>query len=328
MLTGPDRGAYSHPSFLRNNRDLCLQMRIRKRTTSSTKKKKPPKASGGTSKKSSETNKAAVARGSHGVVDVQQGGGQQDLPYPPTQHGRGSLDLTSREIMEGLLPIFQQPNSNPLQLHNFFQYSDLQRQQLQMQQSHDQPYEQRSSSEQQHHDDSSLSPLMSRQIHVLQHDLDGWYPSATAAAVAAAPSAPNLTTINVSSTRNFLTSNWDAAAYPRSLMSATPTTEEQRVNRSPMGGMSDLIRSRGHTQYGNSMSDAKSPESKSDNLGHDVKAPGTEQSAVGEGGQQEQEAKQEPPRSSCSLPFHMPLHMDLEPTPLPPSHQKKHDDNK
>ncbi|KAL3915419.1 MAG: hypothetical protein SGILL_005665 [Bacillariaceae sp.] len=54
ILTGPNRGCYRHPKFLRSNRQLCLEMRIRK--------KKTAPASTGAAKEASDTDVAASSK--------------------------------------------------------------------------------------------------------------------------------------------------------------------------------------------------------------------------------------------------------------------------
>jgi len=271
VVTGPNRGAYSHPMFIRSDRNLCLQMRIRKRSTSKKSKK--------TTKAAPAENRAAATRGGgRAAAESNQAVYPLLTSFQEAQQQQNNQNFTAPGVdMEGLYPMFQQPM---LQQYDQHQYQ---------QQSHLQPFQFQSLGQlEQQHDES---PLTSRQIYTLDpNNFQGRIMNQD-------PSASTRTASNTPPTHGISPATWKNAILQRSLLSTNPTSDDQRVNLSPpsLGMMDRLVR--GRTDYGVNQDESKSSSS----VHYETKVRQKSSHIV-----QNQPA------------FQLPLHFDLEPTPLPP----------
>jgi hypothetical protein len=140
----------------------------------------------------------------------------------------------------------------------------------------------------QQHDES---PLTSRQIYTLDpNNFQGRMLNQDL-------SASRRTASNTPPTHGLSSATWKNAILQRSLLSTNPTSDDQRVNLSPpsLGMMDRLVPVR--TDYGANRDESKSSSS----------------------AQYETKVRQKSSHFVQNQPaFQLPLHFDLEPTPLPP----------
>lgn len=300
VVTGPNRGAYSHPMFLRRNRDLCLEMRIRKRNNA---------------KKSKKPAQATDAGESTGAASGSQNGDEEQLagyaPMPAHHHYQGhqqqqqNFASSSVDIMEGLLPMFQQPLVN-----NMIQFNQHQHHKNQWQQQHQHQlsqFQNQGHCVQQQEQQPDESPLTSRQIHTLDPNFFQGRMLNQLPVTVTASSAPTRTPTNTPPSMGFLPATWKSTVFQRSLLSNESTSDDQRVNLSDR-----LVRDRGQVtsyDFGTNQDESKSANS----AHHDtIKA----KTSTNNG-----DASGNPQYVRTQSGFQMPLHFDLEPTPLPPQHQ-------
>jgi hypothetical protein len=292
--------------FIRSDRNLCLQMRIRKRNTPK-KAKKPSSSQQAPGEESirgtfSDSNRDDQSNSAvYPLFTSFQQAQQEHHQHQQSQQPNQNFAMSGVD-MEGLLPMFQSQPMIQFEQHQYPQLqlqnsNQLQNQQPPLQPLRSVPLQNQSYMEQQQyqqHQQLDESPLTSRHIHTLDSNFfQGRMMNQD-------PSAATRTATNTPPSLGFLASAWKNAVLQRSLLSTNPSNDDQRVDLSlpSPNPMDRLIR--GRNTY-----TMNQDESKSANLSqHDIKArpksPGTMH--------QSQPA------------FQTPLHFDLEPTPLPPKH--------